>query len=57
LGAPASADKGTFGKTLAQKGLQKVSRNTGNAWKGLTLKSTSLTDERGELEDLMRADQ
>lgn len=34
--------KSPFGKTLAQKGYGKVNKNTGSAWKGLTLKPTSL---------------
>jgi putative DNA primase/helicase len=42
--------KSTFGKTLAQKGYGKVNKNTGSAWKGLSLKPASLAYEfkRGE---------
>ena len=31
-----------FGKTLSQKEFRRVTKNTGSAWKGLTLKPTSL---------------
>jgi putative DNA primase/helicase len=49
--------KSTFGKTLAQKGYGKVNKSTGSAWKGLTLKSTSLAFEFKRREGLMHAAQ
>ena len=49
--------KSTFGKTLAQKGYGKVNKSTGSAWKGLSLKPTSLACEFKRREGLMQAAQ
>jgi hypothetical protein len=43
--------------TLAQKDFMKVNKNTGSAWKGLSLKPTSLAYEFKRREGLMQAAQ
>ena len=49
--------KSTFGKTLAQKGYEKVNKNTGSAWKSLSLKPASMAYEFKRREGLMQAAQ
>jgi putative DNA primase/helicase len=49
--------KSTFGKTLAQKDFRKVNKNTGSAWKGLSLKPTSMAYEFKQVKGLMHAAQ
>jgi putative DNA primase/helicase len=46
-----------FGKTLAQKDFMKVNKNTGSAWKGLSLKPTSMAYEFKQRDGLMLAAQ
>jgi putative DNA primase/helicase len=49
--------RSTFGKTLAQKDFTKVNKNSGSAWKGLTLKTTSSVYEFKQRDGLMLAAQ